>query len=151
MLLIAAFACLLGFHVLPVVNTPPPGAAPERGWMLWVALWENRRGLISVATQEPLWGMGVVATITWLFLATASPFIVPLLLRSSALWGVSSLISGFSFMVGLMILGKEMTSSSSSLTVVPPATISMLLSVLLNFLGLLVLTPSRRDLPGLPG
>lgn len=150
-LLLAAFVCLIGFHVMPVNDSPRYDGTIERGWVIWQALWEYRRDLgelFRAAAQEPLIGMGLVAAVSWLLLALVSPFIVPLLIRSRALWSITTLIAGLSLVAWLIIIGSA--AGSSGLSNLPPAMLSMLASVLLNFLGLAVLARIKPLDPALP-
>lgn len=92
--------------------------------------------------------MGLVAAVSWLLLALVSPFIVPLLIRSRALWSITTLIAGLSLVAWLIIIGSA--AGSSGLSNLPPAMLSMLASVLLNFLGLAVLARIKPLDPALP-
>ncbi|MCW1914157.1 hypothetical protein OJ996_11255 [Luteolibacter sp. GHJ8] len=149
-LLLAAFVCLIGFHVLPIDEVRSDGSV-ERGWIIWQALWVYRRdldALFHAAAQEPLVGMGLVAAVSWLLLALVSPFIVPLLLRSRPLWGICTMIAGLSLVAWLIIIGSA--GAPSNFSGIPPAMLSMLASVLLNFLGLAVLARIKPLDPVLP-
>lgn len=150
-LLFAALAGLIGFHVLPVADGPRYDGTIERGWIIWQGLWDYRRDLGAIfqaAAQDPLVGMGLVAAFSWLLLALVSPFIVPLLIRSRALWSITTLIAGLSLVAWIIIIGSA--SGSSGFSNLPPAMISMLASVLLNFLGLAVLARIKPVDPPLP-
>jgi hypothetical protein len=153
-LLLTAFACLIAFHLLPVDDTPSADGTVERGWAVWPAISElcrNFNWLVHVSTLEPLFMMGLVALIGWLLIGVTSPFVVKSLIRSRTLWGISTLTSGYCLVICLIIFGRTMGDSYPGLPGIPPAILSMLASVLLNFLGLAVLARARPENSSLPG
>ena len=153
-LLFANFACLIGFHVLPVNDPSSVGAPVELGWGVWQSIWNLLSDLdwfMHAASVEPLFLMGFVALIGWFLIGVTAPFIVPFLIRSRVLWGISTLTSGSCLVVCLIILGKATADTFAGFSEMPPAILSMLASVLFNFLGLVVLTCVPQETPAPAG
>jgi hypothetical protein len=56
-------------------------------------MWSDWNRFWVFAKDEPLAVMASVAMVTWLVLCAASPFMIPLFLRSRILWGISTVMS----------------------------------------------------------
>jgi hypothetical protein len=128
-LLIAALACWIGFHLLPIHE-------PTRGWETWQSIWVRMtRGPI------PNWrGMVFISSfLTLAILVTASPFVTNLLRSSRLCHRLALGGSGFA----LLCLGWITVDYGPH----RPALAFLLAAMVLNFSGLICLRAPRLE-PG---
>lgn len=137
-LLFAAFALLLGFHVLPIGHQPP-GSRIERGWRVWAGIWEDLGDILRSSATQPMALVFLMGLITWFFLSATSPFLVPLLIRSRTLWLISILMSA------LCLAGFAVVLVRGSNFDWPAAMICLFASPVFHLAGLLCIR--REEIP----
>jgi hypothetical protein len=126
-LLIAALACLIGFHLLPVHGV-------TRGWEIWKRIWE----LMTRGSLPPWQSMiAISAFLTIAVLATASPFVTLLLRTSKPCRWLAIGVSGAS----LLGLGSLIVEDSPN----APAFWFLLAAMALNFIGLICLRATHLE------
>jgi hypothetical protein len=126
-LLIAALACWIGFHFLPIDE-------PTRGWQTWQSIWVR-----MTSGPIPNWrGMVFISSfLTLAILVTASPFVTNLFRASRICRRLAIGGSGFA----LLCLGWITVDYGPY----RPALSSLLATMALNFAGLICLRAPRSE------
>ena len=141
-ILVTALIAFAAFHFLVVQTYVDPGLAgqpEERGWTIWLEVYEFFKDPDPDETQAMI---GVASFLAATALVIACPLLVPVFNRSRWLWWIAIMASGVA-MCGLG--GILLFSPSDPGYAVPGPAIHCLVAVLvLNFAGLLFI---RRELP----
>jgi hypothetical protein len=141
-ILVTALIAFVAFHFLVIQTYVDPGfgQAEERGWRIWLEVYEFLKDPDPGEIEAMV---GVSSFMASVVLVVASPLLVPVFSRSRWAWWIAVLVSGSAMcgLGGVVLLGPSADPSYA----VPGPGIHCLLAVLvLNFTGLLFIRRESR-------
>jgi hypothetical protein len=145
-LLITALIACVAFHFLPTISGEEIDRGEYdpndfKGWTIWEEIGNFAKSPNIGDFQEMI---GVSTFLTGVLLILSSPFLIPVLRRSRLVWWIATIASGLVLtgLGGLLVISNLEPDDQPG-----PAIYCLLVSLALNFLGLLFI---RRELPAAP-
>lgn len=136
--LITGLVLFVAMHYLPMSRL-----GDDHGWDRWIGIGQEIRRLIT--SGEPQTAMPMASFLTSSLLIVVSPFLRNVWVKSLLAWSVAVIFSGMAAAVILVIVSKDTSVGSLSL-----GGWCLMISPVLNFVGLLLARPQWLKKSGLP-